>query len=371
MKYLAFTLPEGHLTSNSVPLRETQLGRGISRPGSLEADMDAVLGYRRVYVEETGETVELVQSWRTLLVAWDGRIARGYVVHYAEPKAEDQETLSVQAFGIGSIPSGTPWDEAPRDYVNEDPLNIVRAAWAHVTSFPDVPPVSVDRTSSPIRVGEPEETREFTTGSGEEVEFDVGPRRLNWWSTEDLGKVIEDYSKETPFEWKEHTTLDLDAETPPRHRIEIGYPIIRPRVLESYFEVGVNVIAPDSDSDDEYCNEVIVLGSGEGSKRRRGSAKRSSKRMRKPKIYTDQSLDSHRKCREKAQEILDESKPDKFWTQVTVVPHPSTPYYVYDVGDVIDVRGLTVWGRHTQRCRIVELSHVVDTDSVRLTLEPW
>jgi hypothetical protein len=372
MRYLAFTLPKGYLIANDVPFRETKLGRGINRPGDFTAKLDAALGYRKIMVEETGEDVELIREWGTFVVAWDERKARGYIVHFVDPEQEDQETLVVQGYGVGSIPVDMPWKGEKKDYVDHDPLDIVRDIWAHATSFPDSIPVAVGSTKSPVRVGEPEETRKFSTGAGENVEFDVGPRRLNWWSTENLGQVIEGYAKETPFEWREHTTLDFGAETPPAHRIQLGYPIIRPRAIDRYFEVGVNVISPDRESDEEYCNEVVVLGTGEGSLKRRGEARRSgSNRMRKPKVYTDQSLDSNEKCREKAQEILAASERDKFWTQVTVQPHPSTPYYTYDVGDSIDVRGLTVWGRHTQRCRIIALEHITETDLVRLTLEPW
>ena len=373
MKYLAFRLPDLQELHGDLELDDVSLTRGINAPGEINANLRAAEAYRGVTVEGTDEQVGLIREFGTLIVALRGRKARGFILHYAEETAEDQEVLALQGFGVGTIPDEMPWEGPDREHIQVDPMAVVREIWGHVTDNPDVLTVTVDRTRSPVRIGEEEREIEFTTSSGEDVSFEAGPYRLNWYSTTDLGKEFQDLATETPFEWREVTTLDRDSEAPPSFHIELGYPILEPVERDLYFEVGANVIAPDQSSDQDFYTEVLVLGAGEGNKKRRGSAKREGgdRRMRRVKVVEDRSLTSNRRCDQRAKEVLAATRPDKFWTNVSVTPRPSTPPEAYDVGDIITVKGLTVWGRHSQKCRIVELTHHLETDVVDLQLEPW
>lgn len=377
MKYLAFALPGLEPLHNDVPLQGVSLSRGVNEAGVLEATLDRARAYERVLVEGTTETVELIRERGTLLVAWDGRTARSFIVETLEPDSESQERLRIQAFGPGSVLDGTRWAAAAENYIEEDPLNIVRALWAHSSSFEDMIDVSVDPTRSPIRVGEEEREVEFTTGDGTEVAFETGPYRINWWSTTDMGKVFSDLAVETPFEWAEETRLDMDSDDPPAFHIRLGYPRLEAadRSETHHFEVGLNVVGPDHSDDEDYrfFSEVFVLGNGEGSEKRRGGAsRRGTGRLRTVRVIEDQGVTSNRLADERARKAVELADQDeKFWESITVLPHPAAQPGTYDVGDVITVKGDTAWGWHEQRCRIVGLDHTVADDTITLTLERW
>lgn len=377
MKYLAFRLPDLAPIGNDVPLGGVSLGRGVNEAGVLEATLDRARAYERVLVEGTTETVELIRERGTLLIAWDGRTARAFIVETVEPDSESQERLRIQAFGHGSVLDGQRWSDRAMSFIEEDPLNIVRHLWAHSSSFDDMLTVTVDDTRSPVRVGEEEREVEFETSDGTSVSFDAGPRRLNWWTTTDMGKVFADYAEETPFEWAEETRIDMDSDDPPTFHIRLGYPRLGApdRSETHHFEVGLNVIDPDHSDDEEhqFFSEVFVVGNGEGSQKIRGEAtRRNTGRLRTVRVIEDQGITSTELAKERARKAVEAAEQDdKFWEQITVLPHPAAQPGTYDVGDIITVKGDTAWGWHEQRCRIVELSHTVADDTITLTLERW
>ena len=377
MKYLAFRLPDLTPLHNDVPLSGVTLGRGKNQAGVLEATLHRATAYQQIAVEGTSDTVELIRERGTLLVSWDGNTARAFIVETVEPDSEEQEQLRIQAFGHGAVLDGTRWSDRARNFIETDPLSIVRELWEHSSSFDDMIDVTVDSTRSPVRVGEEEREVEFQTGDGTSVSFDTGPRRLNWWTTTDMGKVFADLSDETPFEWAEQTIIDMDSDDAPRFHIRLGYPRLEApdRSETHHFEVGLNVINPDHSDDEEhqFFSEVFVLGNGEGSEKRRGEAtRRNHGRLRTVRTVEDQGITSNRLADERARKAVEAAESDeKFWESITVLPHPAAEPGTYDVGDVITVKGDTAWGWHEQRCRITELSHTVADDTVTLTLERW
>lgn len=377
MKYLAFKLPDLEPLHNDVPLHGAVLSRGENEAGVLDAAISRATAYQQIALEGTTDTVELIRERGTLIVAWDGVKAHGFVVETVEQDSEEQETLLIQCFGHGGLLDDTPWRDSAQNYIEEDPLNIVRDLWAHATSYDDMINVAVDSTSSPIRIGEEEEDVEFTTGDGTEVSFETGPFRVNWWSTADMGKVFADLAVETPFEWREETVLDMDEDTPPEFRLRLGYPHLNTadRSQTHHFEVGLNVVTPEQSTDEEhdFFSEVVVLGSGDGSEKRRGQAtRRNAGRLRTVRVIEDQGVTTNRLADEKARRAVEAAEHDKkFWSTITVIPHPAARPGTYDVGDIITVKGETAWGWHEQRCRIRELSHTVADDRITLTLDRW
>ena len=377
MIYHAFRLPDLEPLHNDVPLSGATLSRGVNEAGVLEATLDRARAYQRISVEGASQRTELIRERGTLIVAWDGRTARGFIVETVEPDSEEQEQLRIQGFGHGAVLDGTRWSASAENYIEEDPLNIVRALWEHSSSFADMIDVSVDNTRSPIRVGEEEREVEFTTGDGTDVAFETGPFRLNWWGTPDMGKVFDDLATETPFEWAERTSLDMDSDAPPSFHIRLGYPRLEApdRSDTHHFEVGLNVVSPEPSDDEEHAffSEVFVLGNGEGSEKRRGEAvRRNTGRLRTVRVIEEQGITSNRLADERARKAVEAAEQDeKFWETITVLPHPAAEQGTYDVGDVITVKGDTAWGWHEQRCRIVGLSHTVADDTINLTLERW
>lgn len=377
MKYLAFALPGLEPLHNDVPLSGVTLSLGVNEAGEINATLDRATAYQQIAIEGTDRTVALIRERGTLIVAVDGNEAFAYIVETVEQSSQDQEKLIVQGFGHGALLDGIRWSDRARSFIEEDPLNIIRELWAHNSNFDDMLAVTVDNTRSPVRVGEEEREVEFTTGDGQDVSFETGPRRLNWWSTTDMGKEFADYADETPFEWAERTIIDLDSDEPPRFHIRLGYPRLETpdRSETHHFEVGLNVVSPEQSTDDDYSffSEVFVLGNGEGSEKRRGEAfRRNTGRLRTVRVMEEQGIDSNRLADERARAAVEKANQDeRFWETITVLPHPAAQPGTYGVGDIITVKGQTVWGWHEQRCRILRLSRTVADDRITLTLGRW
>ena len=246
-RYLVFSEPAREYLGE-VDLADVQLTRTLSGPGELSA------------VVTPGQDISL-SPWHVSVWAEDasGRIRGGGLLLPGDVSSDGPH---VECMGFSGYPQGMPWTAGQVKYVDTDPLNIVRAIWAHLQAQPGGGlGVAVDATTSPVRVGEPERQVEFTTGGGQDVAFEAGPYSLDWWSSHDLGKNIDDLAVETPFDYLEHTVWAGESLA---HRLELGYPTIGSRRTNLRFEVGVNVtILPTLVGDEEsYASEVHAFGCG-------------------------------------------------------------------------------------------------------------
>ncbi|MDS2172529.1 hypothetical protein Q7C18_07475 [Nesterenkonia sp. CL21] len=378
MKWIAFALPSLEQLHPDVPLRDVHVTQGINEPDALTAVLDSARAFESIYLEQSGRTRPLLQKYGTLIASpgttTSGAGARAFIIDDVPPDATDQQTLKVSGVGIGAIPEGTPWLASRFDGIEVDPLDIVRLIWDHLTEHPDDLTVTVDSTRSPVRVGEEEREVNFTTSDGRDVTFDAGPRRLNWWSTDDLMRTLDDLATETPFEWSERITLSPTADTPPAFHIQLGYPMITPRVMRDlHFEIGVNVFEPEPPVEDEYFSHVFVLGRGDGSAKKRGSDSRpATGRLRRVKVITDQSITTNRQANEVAKEEVARAERDAHFIETCRIhEHPAAPIGSFRKGDVIHIKGHTAWGPHQQWCRIVRTEHRLEDNTIALTLARW
>lgn len=394
MRYHAYRLPNLEPISGAVTLRGARLYRGFNETGELTATIDKATAFKDMTIEGAERTVPLLSDQGTLLVAdpeSDGQRARSFIVGPLEEAAEGQDRVIFSAIGFGHTPKDQPWDPAndqvrqalagvpgwrPRTGevagVEVDPLDMVRAIWNLLNASPDTIDVAVDSTRSPVRIGEEERTVEFTTGAGDDVSFETGPYRLNWWDTDDLQKEIDDLAAETPFEWREETIFNRDDESPPSFRIRLGYPRLGSVRRENlHFEVDVNVFDVDLDEEAEFFSEVLVVGNGEGSQKRHGRhARRNHGRMRRVKVISGQGVNSNRLANEIARKACEQADRDaRFIASCTVKDHPAARIGSFDVGDIITIKGHMVWGWHEQDCRITTLEHDVDAHQMVITLE--
>lgn len=391
MRFHAYKLPGLESLTGAVPLREVSLYRAFNEPGELTATLDKATAFQRMTVEGTGETVPLLSDHGTLLVADDGTTARAFIVELVTEDADGQDRVRFSAVGFGYLPKDQPWDPtagAVREAlsgvpgwrsrtgevagVEVDPLAMVRAMWTLVTAYDNTIDVTVDQTRSPVRIGEEEREVEFTTGDGQDVSFEAGPYRLNWWTTGDLQKEIDDLAVETPFEWREETVFNREDDSPPSFRIRLGYPRLESvRRDNLHFNLDTNVFDPELADDTDFFSEVLVMGNGEGAAKVRGAHRRSGHgRLRKVKVISDQGIRSNRLANQIARETCEQAdRDDRFIESCLVKDHPAARIGTFDVGDIITVKGRMVWGWHEQACRIASLEHDVGDHQVQLTLE--
>lgn len=361
-RYIAQAVPSGEFLHWDLPLADVQIARTLSGPGRLTGKLDVPL-------DDLGD---VLLPWGTAIWAEaDSEIRGGGIL---TPLESDEDALTIDCVGISGYPQGMPWTGDKQALVDVDPLDIVRMVWDHLQSQPGgALGVQVDATRSPVRVGEPEREVEFTTGDDTEVTFEAGPYRLEWWSTHDLGRVIDDLAADTPFEYLEQTAWEGDALA---HRLRLGYPTLGQRKTgptAPRFALGENVTAVPvlSGEDDDYASDVLALGAGEGNAMVRAHLHRDGATgLRRVHVYTDKTARSMNALSNSARRELAWLTGAPRMQTLVVRDHPNAPLGSFDVGDEIFAEGASGWVTLDRWVRIVEITISPDTgDEMTLTVE--
>jgi hypothetical protein len=190
------------------------------------------------------------------------------------------------------------------------------------------------------------------------------PYVLADWCTDDLGAAVTTLAKDTPFDWVESHAWDGDTIA---HTLRLGYPRIGRRRPELRFVAGENVTVDPkvSWSGEEYADEVLMLGAGEGRKMVRARAFRDSARLRRVAVVADSRVRSQASANAAAARAvaLRRGLPDV--TEITVTR--ATP----GLGDEIRLLGSgTGWaGKLDVWVRVLSITRSPDdTDRATLTV---
>ena len=347
-------LPSMSWVTRDLPLKNVQVDECLSAPGMITGALS--LGYEI-----------RPRRWHHLLVAeCDGVVRAAGPVDFVDPDGDD---LIVEARGFSGYPTGLPW--AGDDYagIQVDPLDIVRRIWAHVQSFPDGDlGVTVDELKTPVRVGEEERDVNFTTEDGDDVSFTTGPFRLAIWQTDDLGKVLDELARDTPFAYRERFGWSEDREHLDLH-LELGYPEIRVRKPRLHFEVGLNVTAIPPAEWSEEISEVQVLGAGEGSAKPRATlpVRKATPQLRRVHRVEDRSAQSNIAAQRVAEPYAKHFSTEQTKiSELVVADHPAAPVSAFGPGDEIRVRGDAGWVHLDHWVRIDRATTDVDSGLVTL-----
>ncbi|MBM6622677.1 hypothetical protein JTF08_13760 [Micrococcaceae bacterium RIT802] len=356
-RYYLQALPSREWIDKDLPLTSVQVTTACNAPASISGNVPVEYGQLKL---EDGSLA--VREWGCLLVAeQDGHDP---VVGIVDLVKLDGESLRLEAGGFTMYPTGTPWTGPDFAGVQVDPLDMVRKIWDHLQSFPDGDlGVVVDATTSPVRIGKPEETTEFTTSGGDDVSFESGPFRLARWTTDDLGKTIADLAEATPFQYQEHTTWDGEDLT---HRLQLGYKTIGTRKHNLRFEIGVNVTATPAIEEGDYASEVLMFGTGEGRKKVAAQVTKQTGRLRRVHVETDKALTSKRAATDAARPILNALAGGYRIDSLEVIEHESAPFGAFGPGDEIRVQGDAGWADLDTWVRIDEMTKDADTGGMSL-----
>lgn len=243
----------------------------------------------------------LIKSWSTAIYAEkDGQIKAGTIV---QPESPAQgSSFSVDAAGFSHYPTRMPYDSEIY-FVETDALDIFRHIWEHLQSQPGGNlGLVLDRMRSGVLIGEELEEVTFETSTGEEVFFEAGPFRLNWYSTDDLSERLAELQESGGFEYREeHRWTDAGLV----HHLRFGVPRLGRRRMDLHFVAGDNLVVEPAFSAGEYASEVWALGAGEGRMMRNGRAARSDEtRLRRVAVVSDKALTSNRRAAEMATTAL-------------------------------------------------------------------
>jgi hypothetical protein len=211
-----------------------------------------------------------VKSRGTWIHAESDGVIRGSGI--VQPGSLEGDSLSIDCSGFTSYAHLIPFSGVYSG-VQVDPLDVIRLLWDHIQSFPTSNMgVTVDPTTSPVRIGYPERDVNFETQAGEQVSFSAGPYKLNWWTDTKCGQEMDNLARECPVDYLEQDHWNADK-TDILHNLALGYPRVGRQQSDLYFVLDENIIEQPKlrEHPNLGASEVAVLGAGEGSAKVRGS----------------------------------------------------------------------------------------------------
>lgn len=312
----------------------------------------------------------VIKRWKTTVYVaddndkiWVGGIVADFTI--------EGPNLTLDVAGFTAYLKGQPFDSEYTG-VGVDPFEVVRLFWAHAQGRPGGNlGLEIDATTSPIRIGEPPRQVEFNA-DGSPVSFQADDRSIkhNWWSTADMGGVIDQLARDTPFDYIEEHTWNGEQV---RHSLRLGYPTLGAQKPELRFVLAENVkvLPREGYSGDDVVTEVWVYGAGEGRDRVRGVASihpRDS--LRRVKQVDDKKIESNEDATNRARDILMSYQPDIPGAGVTdllVTDHSNAEFGTFDVGDEIIYSGEHQWGDVVIWIRILSMT-LLSSGQMQLTV---
>lgn len=198
---------------------------------------------------------------------------------------------------------------------------------------------------------------------------DGGAYRLDWWDSPDVGEEIDSLAKETPFDYVEEHAWSGDTIT---HTVRIGYPRIGRHRADLSFVQGENVtsvVTPTIDGDD-FANEVVGIGAGEGRAALRRTTAVRDGRLRRAAVFSGKDVTSAGRMDALIRDELQRRGLTLSIDSVEVVDHPNARIGSWSVGDDVDIFAELPWlGDVELRCRITAWELLSDTRA-RLSLAP-
>lgn len=174
------------------------------------------------------------------------------------------------------------------------------------------------------------------------------PWELAWWDNPDCGQTLDSLVNQFQFDWMEtHAWKDSTSNTI-THRLRLGTPRLGRKRSDLRFAQGENIVAiakPEGMGDD-YANEVIVLGKGEGQKMKRAQVhnySRATGRLRRVATVTDKTLSSNDALRKRGQAELNGRTAALQIPAIQIIDHPNAKFGSWSLGDDIRVQVHVPW----------------------------
>ncbi|MGO4251246.1 hypothetical protein AB4Y81_03175 [Paenarthrobacter sp. TAF1] len=356
-RYIAQRAITGEFLDMELPLNREELRWDLSGAGSLRGTVTPDVGGLRA---PDGRL--LLEEWGTIIYAEaDGQIRWGGIVVRSGFQGP---TWTIEAAGFATYPHGIPYT-GTYSKIGVDPADVVAHIWQHVQGYADGNlDVAVTGSKTPVRLGTEPKDVEFTTGSGESVAFQSGPYELNWWETPDCGSEIDSLAKETPFDYEERHFWEGDEV---KHELRIGYPRLGRRRDDLAFIQGDNiadVVSPTLDGED-FSNEVVGLGAGEGVGALRRTTAIRDGRLRRPAVYTAKDVSSVARMDSLIRAELQRRQKTLDISQVTVRDHPNAPIGSWNLGDDVLIQATIPWlGDVDLWCRVTGWALTSETTAV-------
>ncbi|WP_435244688.1 hypothetical protein [Streptomyces sioyaensis] len=336
--------------------------RDLSGPGSMAGTIEPE--YARM-IRPDGKPI--LQEWGTkLYLEIEGHIRWGGII---TKTAYDGPKASIQCEGFSCYPQGIPYESymisgaliTPKDpYAGQDKnhdgwvdgkkgkqrvppppkpyggpridtYDAFRNIWSHVQSRPYG------------NIGLKIDTHDLGEKLGAADGSD--PWELAWWDNPDCGQALDTLTRTTPFDWIEtHAWAAADGNAID-HRLILGKPRLGRKRNDLRFAQGENIaaIAKPEGMGDDYANEAVVLGKGEGRKMKRAQVHRYDGRLRRVTTVTDKTLASDKALRTRGEQELAGRTQALQIPAIQIVDHPNARFGSWALGDDIRIQVHVPW----------------------------
>ncbi len=181
------------------------------------------------------------------------------------------------------------------------------------------------------------------------------PFLINWWSTHDVGRVIDDLAHDTPFDMVEHTRWSGNQLA---HRLELTYPRRGRRRTDLRYVIGENVTVPrDSVWGEDYASDIQVIGAGEGHKMVRSLQSTGARGIRRVQVHTDKTITKTALADQRARALSPALAGSLRITDLVVVDHPHAPVGAVALGDEIRLLGRIDWAEIDLWLRVMAITY--------------
>lgn len=288
-------------------------------------------------------------EWGTIVYAVEGsQILNAGIIEKIDI---DGDALTMEAPGFSRYPQGEPYSQATNFGPFADPYDVVTAIWNDIQSKSngDID-VIVQRTPASLpaiaRLGD-----------------NANPYGLLWWDNVDCGGEIDNLARQAPFDYTETHLFNNAAQTSVAHLFQMQYPRLGRKRTDLRFAEGENVIdkVPVSIAGEDFANELIGIGRGEGSAMIHATAGVVDGRLRRSKVITDKTADQARLNAILAAELQKRREATDI-TQVTIRDHANARLSAIQLGDDILVQATIPWlGAIKMWVRVLSIAQT-DTD---------
>ena len=428
-RYLAQDLLTGEWLHTDLPLIDPEIETELSGPGGISATISPEVAALR---KSDGSL--LLDEWSTAIYAEAGERIRGAGIVTYSAQQDDGQTWKLECPGFATYPHGLPFGDEFSSW-SADPFDVVRAIWAHVQGQQNGDlGVAVSSGASGLTVGDrqppsrpntvrfalkaPTKGARPVRGSAEdEVDYlarveawedDYSARRavyleakstkrekedvveaarrewddqygqdkpyeLLWWEAPDCGREIDQLALEAGFDYAESHHWASAARDEVLHRIDLAAPMIGRRRTDLRFAVGENVsVIPDIERDgDNYANEILALGKGEGRGMLRQTVGQASNRLRRVSVLSKKGVGYQSRLRALADRERQARSVIESINNLVVLDHPNAPLGSFGVGDEILVQSPVGWMPTRMWCRIVSYRlRPSSEDTITMTVVP-
>jgi hypothetical protein len=232
-----------------------------------------------------------------------------------------------------------------------DPLYVVRHLWEHIQSQERSNlGMYVGPTTTPERIGKAAGTN--TDGTSQ----DATPLKLNPEDTTDIGGLIDELAKATPFDYREIVEWN-STKTEILHGLIFGYPRLGARRHDVRLVYGENIFTMPAIERDggRFANMVMFRGAGEGSAMIKAEASEPDGRLLKIATVDDDSVTDPNHAMTRARRELGIRSQMTVVRSVKVVTTGNAKLGSVVPGDEVRLQAETDWVDVDLWCRVVSI----------------